>query len=134
MTPTPEREDVVAALAEARAEIARLKAVPVADSLHCYGMFDDHSFCKFDAISVEDLVEQWRNAIKNDSHRDVSLCPVFVMAGKTELRRVGNMLFPDWDARKPRDESSVASFISALNSDPDIPSLFAALRDAREGR
>jgi hypothetical protein len=88
-----------------------------ADRVSLWAMFDDHTFKRYSAKSVDDFIEKWRADLKNE---DSALCPVIVMAGAVEMRRIGKMVHPDWGKGAPRDESAVAEFREAVLADPDI--------------
>jgi hypothetical protein len=105
-----------------------------ADRLSIHGMYDMHLFHKIEGKTVDELIDNWRQHIaepipaivgerKIDDMGPSWFCPVIVMSGKTELRRVGKGIWPDYKKRAPRDEQDVSDFRAALLNDPDIPRL-----------
>lgn len=95
------------------------------DRLGLWGMYDNHTTKRYWAATVDDLIEQWRADIAADPQSIISLCPISVLARKKELRRVGEMLHPDWKARPsvPKDEAAVERYRAAALADPDITRL-----------
>ena len=89
-----------------------------ADRLSFWGMYDNHTFKRYSPKSVDDLISQWRRDLADDE--PISLCPVTVLSGETELRRVGEMLHPNYQAKVPRDEHAILKFKRDLMSDPDV--------------
>ena len=89
---------------------------PIADSVAIYGMYDCHSFQRYEGASVVEVIDKWIDhistpipAILNGREIDdlgpTSLCPAIVMSGNKELRRVGRIVFVDKD-RKPNEASN----------------------------
>ena len=93
-----------------------------ADRVSLWGMYDDHTFKKYKSSTVEELIGEWRKDL--ESGDDIALCPIIVLSGKKELRRVGNMLHPSHgNTRGPRDEEEVLRFQEEVLADPDIARL-----------
>lgn len=93
------------------------------DNISMWGMHDNHTFKRYRAKSVDDLINQWRQDVASDP--DISLCPIVVMSGGKELRSVGEMLFPDYQRGGPKDENAVSAFREAAIADPAISRLIA---------
>jgi hypothetical protein len=101
-----------------------------------------HLFHSIDGRTVAEVIDNWlaHNAHKQpalvggqrvDDMGQSSLCPATVLLGDTELRRVGSMVFPDYNqCGKPKSQESLDAYRKALESDPDIPRLLAG----REGK
>ena len=100
----------------------------MATRLGTHVMYDCHLFRSLKGTTVDALIEDWeRECASPDPHYGrPSLCPVIVLDGKNELRRVGKMVFPASEYR-PREKviSDVAEFRRALKADPDISRLLA---------
>lgn len=92
-----------------------------ADKISMWGMHDDHSFRRYKSKTVDELLRHWIADV--ESGVDVSLCPIIVLSGKKELRRVGNMLFCDYKTQKPKDMDAVKKFRSAVLADTEITRL-----------
>jgi hypothetical protein len=87
-------------------------------------MFDCHLFDELKADTVRGLAEEWKRFQKggdeySERYGPAYLCPVTVMDGDKELRRVGKMVFR---------EEELPEFIKALEADPDVPRLLALRR------
>lgn len=106
------------------------------DRVSIYGMYDCHLFHRFEAGSVEKIVADWieHNStptpgrfISGDETNDLgatSLCPVIVLCGKKEIRRVGQMVHAS--RSRGYDKEKLQAWIDAVNSDPDIGRILAA--------
>lgn len=109
---------ILAALAEAGFSVER-KDKPEADSVSAWLMHDNHTFTRLTGKTVADLVA---NALMvHEQSRDGMLCPVTVMNGKRELRRVGKSVHfysknGDW-------QKDLAAWLFAVSDDPDITRL-----------
>lgn len=89
----------------------------IANRVSCYGMYDCHLFHRFEGATPEEIATQWR-AHKDPELGDTLLCPVLVLEGDKELRRVGKMA---------HCEAELQQWIDACNADPDIPRLLAQM-------
>lgn len=99
---------------------------PVANRLGLHAMYGNHTFHKFTHVtSPDDLTHQWI-AMGGGRENDIVLCPVIVLNGKQELRRVGRMLFDANEVEK------VEAFKAALLADPDVVRLMAETQEAGE--
>ena len=89
-----------------------------------HGMYDCHLFTRYDGATPEAIVEAWlaENANPHERYGTVSLCPVCVLDGTRELRRVGPMIHYDYATKKSRDPTP---WLVAVNADPDIRRLLA---------
>jgi len=94
------------------------------DNISMWGMYDNHTFTRYYAKTPEELIDEWRKSLREDDPA-ISLCPVVVKVGKKELRRVGEMLHPDYVKGVPRDEEAIRAFCAALYADPDISRLMS---------
>ena len=103
----------------------------VPNRIAMHGMYDNHSFIKFSAENVDELLGKWRKTLRDSG--DCSLCPVIVIADDKEVRRVGKMLHPDYSRGGivPKSEAEVEKFRWELLNDPDIPRIMAATADAQ---
>jgi len=108
-----------------------------ADRVSIFGMYDNHTFKKFNARSVDGLIFLWLAHISKPNwmayHSDpkdifdagpAELFPVRVMSGKKELRQVGCAVHVDYRTKLP-DFKKLEIFRQELLSDPDIPRLLA---------
>ena len=109
--------------------------MPTRVSIH--GMYDMHLFHKIEGRTVDEVIDNWKKHIaqpipaivgdrKIDDMGPSSLCPAIVLAGDKELRRVGEMVFTDYNTRCPRAEADVDAYRKALLSDPDISMILAS--------
>lgn len=87
----------------------------IADRVSTYGMYDCFLFHEFKGKSAEEIAQAWQ-AHKDAELGKTSLCPVIVLEGDKELRRVGQMVFR---------HAELQQWIDACNADPDIPRLLA---------
>ena len=102
------------------------------------GMYDMHLFHKIEGRTVDEVIDNWKKHIAQpipaivgdrivDDMGPSVLCPAIVLAGDKELRRVGKMVFPDHNTRRPKSEEDVEAYREALLSDPDISRLLASV-------
>lgn len=132
----PERHgvEVAHACGLAAEELGKRKKESEPTEVSIHGMYDIHLFHRIKGRTVDEVIANWllHNAQKQpaivggEQYEDLgpsNLCPAIVLSGKTELRRVGPMVFPRND-RMPKPED-VEAYRSALLSDPDIPRLLA---------
>lgn len=96
----------------------------VPDRVSLWGVYDNHTFTRYEAKSVDELIDAWRQSLKEDDPA-ISLCPIIVLIGKKEVRRVGEMLHPDYRNGVPKDESAVQAFRETALADPDISRILA---------
>jgi hypothetical protein len=110
--------------------------MPPANRVSIHGMFDCHLFWKYEGKTVDEVIQNWRDHIsrpipaivggnKVDDLGPTWLCPAIILSGDKELRRVGEGIFTDYTARKPRSEKDVEKYRAALLSDPDISRILA---------
>ena len=98
----------------------------VATRVSAHVMYDCHLFRALKGASVEALVKDWQQecAKPNEGYGRPMLCPVIVLDGEKELRRVGEMVFP---ATMYRDKTEVAAklkkWVKAVSDDLDIERL-----------
>lgn len=96
----------------------------IATRVSCWGMYDCHAFHKFHAETVDGVIAAWKDYCTNE--RDAKyggpdgLCPVIVLEGDKELRRVGPMVHGLDDAKRLKE------WRDACLADPDIPRLLAS--------
>jgi hypothetical protein len=109
----------------------------LADRVSIYGMYDMHLFHPIEGATVAQVIANWRahnrkprpamvGDRKVDDMGPSSLCPIIVLQGKTELRRVGPMVFQRGDDRAACDEVALEAWRTAALSDPDIQRLLDA--------
>jgi hypothetical protein len=110
-------------------------AEPRANRVSIWGMYDMHLFHRIEGSTVDEIIKNWleHNSKKQpatvgdryvEDMGQSSLCPAIVLHGDRELRRVGRMVFADYNQRgKPRDKSELAAYRKALLDDPDITRL-----------
>lgn len=65
----------------------------IATRVSCWSMYDAHLFKKVVATTVDGVIDEWRRICQHEKHEYYGapdmLCPVIVMEGEKELRRVG---------------------------------------------
>ena len=90
----------------------------IADSVSTYAMYDCHLFRQLKGASIDEVIADWQQecAAPDPSYGAPCLCPVIVMDGKNEIRRVGKMVFRD---------SELPAYRTALLADADIVRLLA---------
>ena len=110
-----------------------------ADRLGCHLMYDCHMFRRCKGETVRELVKDWqREHDKPGKYGPPSLCPVIVLEGKNELRRVGSMVHamyrmdPEPEKRRARQLEALNRWIEACEQDPDIQRLLAAGRNCSD--
>jgi hypothetical protein len=101
----------------------------VANRAATHLMFDCHAFDELKSNSIQGLVEEWQSLCMNEEYtRDYGkpyLCPVIIMDGDKELRRVGTMVFPD-----SRDcGEQLAKWIGQCKADPELERVLALRRN-----
>lgn len=96
-----------------------------ADNVGTYGMTDQHTFVRYSARSVDELIGLWIDSLWEHPDMGIALCPIQVKCGKSTLREVGPMLHYkyDRDDGKPYDKAAVEVFRKAALADPDISRL-----------
>lgn len=110
-----------------------------ADSVSIHGMFDCHLFERFTGKSVDELIDNYLEFIKEDTMGTFAgsdkvhnigvpdLCPAIVMSGEKELRRVGPMVGArSYKCGGKLDKKALEEYRAALKADPDIPRLLLA--------
>ena len=107
-----------------------------ADRVSVKGIYDMHLFHSIEGKSVDEIIMNWMCHIADKIPATVggkkvedmgpsSLCPVIVLEGDSEIRRVGEMV-PTCDAtRLPKSAKALKKFREDLLSDPDIPRILA---------
>ena len=75
-------------------DLARAALTPAADRVSCWGMYDCHAFHKFEGKTVDEVFDAWKahSTRPDQKYGATSLCPVIVLSGQRELRRVGRMI------------------------------------------
>ncbi len=108
---------------------------PEATCLHCgaparpatriamHAMHDSHCFVRYYASNVDELIGLWRRDLLHGE--PLALCPIIVLSGDRELRRVGKMVHYGFRGRGP-DEEAINAFRAAILADPDISRIMAA--------
>ncbi len=96
----------------------------VGTAVSCWWMYDCQAFHKLSGDTVADVVREWREICEREATDKYGgpdmLCPVIVMDGDRELRRVGKSV------HGLKDKANLALWIAACESDADIPRLLAA--------
>ncbi len=89
---------------------------PRADRLSVYWMFDDHTFHKLPTGTIDEII-----AAADKVLGDGMLCPIIILAGDKELRRVGHGAHR-YSCSSVVDEykSQVEAWRVAAYADPDI--------------
>ena len=117
-----------------------------ATSVKIYGMYDCHLFEQYGGKTVQEIINNWLDHISKpqpaqfpdgritDDLGPTALCPAHVLSGKNRLRRVGEMVFPDYKNRCVKDPEALAAYKAALEADPDIPRLLAGGKVATHRR
>jgi len=93
----------------------------IANRVSCWGMYDAHLFHRFEGLTPEEIAEKWKTH-KDPKYGKTMLCPVIVLEGDKEIRRVGPAV---------HHEDGLPKWLSACNADPDIPRLLAAGASSR---
>lgn len=92
-----------------------------ATDLSIYYMHDNHCFTKLKGNSIEDVLKE-ADRIENDSPFG-ALCPVTVLCGKKELRRVGPMVHSHGESKIAWEEGKKL-WREEIMRDLEIMSLF----------
>ena len=95
----------------------------VADSVSTWVMHDNHTFTRLSAQSVQGIVTEALRV--HSEHKDCMLCPVTVLRGKTELRRVG----PPVHLYSKDFAKDLSEWIAQVSADPDITRLLTAAKE-----
>ena len=103
---------------------------PLATKISAHVMYDCHLFRRLNGTSVDELIADWRRECANPdpNYGAPYLCPVIVMDGDKELRRVGDMVFREGPSSWPETDDAVRDWKIAVESDPDIPRLLSAAK------
>lgn len=90
----------------------------IADKVSTYAMYDCHLFRQLKGASIDEVIADWQQecAAPDPRYGAPYLCPVIVMDGENEIRRVGKMVFRD---------SELPAYRAALLADADIVRLLA---------
>lgn len=107
----------------------------VADRLGAHLMYDCHLFRRAKGANVREVVADWQSEHDSPQERYGApmLCPITVLEGSKELRRVGAMVHPTYGSYdNGKQKAAIAAFIAACEADPDIPRLLAAGRNCNE--
>ncbi len=100
-----------------------------ADNVSAWLMHDNHTFTRLRGPTVADVVAE--ALMVHEQTKDEMLCPVTVMSGKVELRRVGKSVH--LYSKNGEWQKDLAEWLSAVIADPDISRLLkAAQEDSRE--
>ncbi len=100
-----------------------------ADNVSAWLMHDNHTFTRLRGPTVADVVAE--ALMVHEQTKDGMLCPVTVMSGKVELRRVGKSVH--LYSKNGEWQKDLAEWLSAVIADPDISRLLkAAQEDSRE--
>jgi hypothetical protein len=95
----------------------------IATRVSCWSMYDAHLFHKIIATSVNGVIEKWRQDCEElkGSHYGAPdmLCPVIVLEGKKELRRVGTAV------HGLKDAANLEKWRAACLADAEIVRLLA---------
>lgn len=111
-------------------------ATNIACRVSIHGMYEMHLFHRITGKTVDEVIKNWKNhnAKKQPAlvgEREVDdlgpsmLCPAVVLdANDKELRRVGEMVFPEHGTRQAKTQD-IEKYRTALLADPDITRLLA---------
>lgn len=90
----------------------------IANRVSTYAMYDCHLFRQLEGTTIDEVIADWQRecAAPDARYGAPYLCPVIVMEDKTEIRRVGKMVFR---------EEELPAFRAALMADPDVVRLLA---------
>ena len=99
----------------------------IANRVSAYVMYDCHLFRQLRGNSVDALIEEWRKecADPDPKYGAPYLCPVIVLDGERELRRVGRMVFREGPSTWPETDDAVRDWRRAVESDPEISRILA---------
>lgn len=103
----------------------------VANRVGSHVMYGCHLFRPLKGVSVQALVDDWLKECMAPSEMGAPyLCPLIVLDGDKELRRVGQMVFANNDDTDKR----LGEWIRLANADPDIPRILSErLSDCASG-
>ena len=100
-----------------------------ADNVGAWLMHDNHTFTRLRGPTVAGVVAE--ALMVHEQTKDGMLCPISVMSGKVELRRVGKSVH--LYSKNGGWQKDLAEWLSAVIADPDISRLLkAAQEDSRE--
>lgn len=95
-----------------------------ANRVSCHLMYDCHLFRRLKGTTIDELLADWGREVKRPKP-DLGapmLCPIIVMEDDKELRRVGQMVFPDTQWSK----SKLDEWLGPVRADPDIARILAS--------
>ncbi len=95
-----------------------------ADRTSCYWMWDNHTFSRLDG-TIEEMIAQAVGYEEKD-HWGM-LCPVIVLAGQKELRRVGACTHGRGDKDQSGFIESIEQWKSEILADEDVRRLISAV-------
>lgn len=99
-----------------------VRADRIANRVSCWGMYDCHAFVKFEADTIDGVFEAWKAKCaekKGSRYGAPDLCPIIVMDGQKELRRVGSMIYIDTPQGWHR-------WLDPVRADPEIAGVLAS--------
>lgn len=107
----------------------------IANRVSSYVMYDCHLFRQLKGSTVDELIADWRSecAKPDEKYGRPSLCPLIVLDGKQELRRVGPMVFFEYTPPYAINEKQLNEWREKALADPDITRILAA-EGKEEGR
>lgn len=111
-------DELIAALSAAGLVVVQKEEASVPTEVRTYFMYEDFTFKHIDAPTLNEITEQ--ALALSVQERYGSLCPIIVLSGKKELRRVGKMVHFG-----KNDLAQLEAWTAAANSDTDIPRLLA---------
>jgi hypothetical protein len=96
---------------------------PLATRVSSHVMYDCHLFRELKGSTLEELVEDWRKECEkpDEKYGPSYLCPLSVLSGDKELRRVGQMVFPD----TADTDRKLGEWLRLAKADPDITRILA---------
>lgn len=101
-----------------------VRANRLANRVSCWGMYDCLAFHKFEGENIDEVFNAWLEHCEHPhpKYGATLLCPVILLDGDKELRRVGGMI--EW---KRRDRYHL--WLDPVRADPDIARLLASAND-----
>lgn len=102
----------------------------IANRLGAHLMYDCHLFRRANGSTVREVAADWQQErdVPDECYGEPMLCPVIVLDGTKELRRVGTMVHPGSE----KEGEQLKRWIEECEADPDIPRLLAAGRNCSE--
>lgn len=94
----------------------------LANRVGSHMMYGCHLFRSLNGTTIQALVDDWLKECRSPTKDGPPyLCPLIVLSDTTEMRRVGQMVFPD----TPDCDKRLGEWMRLAKADPDVARILA---------